>query len=93
MAAAKALKDLLLERENPYQEIFDPSRNMIKPQLLFNGAEAVKNLLTISKKRCPHMGCALKWNLAEHSWDCPCHGSRFDEAGKVLDNPANGDLD
>ena len=43
--------------------------------------------------RLQQMGCALKWNLAEHSWDCPCHGSRFDEAGKVLDNPANGDLD
>jgi Rieske Fe-S protein len=38
------------------------------------------------------MGCALKWNPQEHSWDCPCHGSRFAEDGKLLDNPANGDL-
>ena len=38
------------------------------------------------------MGCALKWNTAEHSWDCPCHGSRFSEDGKVPNNPANGDL-
>ena len=34
------------------------------------------------------MGCALKYNAQEHSWDCPCHGSRFDEDGALLDNPA-----
>lgn len=55
-----------------------------------NALESAAGLLTISNKRCPHLGCALKWNKAEHSWDCPCHGSRFDEDGKVLDNPANG---
>ena len=38
------------------------------------------------------MGCALKWNPQEHSWDCPCHGSRF-EYGTLLDNPATEDLD
>lgn len=72
--------------------VFDPSRSILKPQLLVNGFEATKNLLTISKKRCPHLGCALKWNSVEHSWDCPCHGSRFDKFGKVLDNPSNGNL-
>lgn len=41
-------------------------------------------------RRCPHLGCALHWNAAEHSWDCACHGSRLDEHGNVLDNPANG---
>lgn len=39
--------------------------------------------------RCPHMGCELAWNPDEKSWDCPCHGSRFDVDGKLLDNPAN----
>lgn len=92
MVAAGILTDLVMERENPYAEIFNPSRNMLKTQLLFNGCEATVNLLTISGKRCPHVGCALKWNPVEHSWDCPCHGSRFDMNGKVLDNPANGDL-
>lgn len=37
---------------------------------------------------CTHMGCTLKWNSAETSWDCPCHGSRFDCDGAVLDGPA-----
>ena len=41
--------------------------------------------------RCPHMGCELAWNPDEKSWDCPCHGSRFDVDGKLLDNPAKRD--
>lgn len=92
MAAAMILTDMITGKENPYAAVFCPSRNMLKPQLFFNGCEAITNLLTISKKRCPHLGCALKWNNTEHSWDCPCHGSRFEADGKLLDNPANGDL-
>jgi glycine/D-amino acid oxidase-like deaminating enzyme/nitrite reductase/ring-hydroxylating ferredoxin subunit len=42
---------------------------------------------------CTHMGCQVTWNDAEHSWDCPCHGSRFDVDGSVLDTPAVEDLD
>jgi Rieske Fe-S protein len=41
---------------------------------------------------CPHMGCVLRWNYAEQSWDCPCHGSRFDRRGRVVCGPANEDL-
>ena len=88
MVSAMILSDMVEGKENPYEEVFCPSRSMIKPQLLWNGWEATVNLLTISTKRCSHMGCALKWNSAEHSWDCPCHGSRFDEDGEVIDNPA-----
>lgn len=42
--------------------------------------------------RCPHLGCELSWNNAEKSWDCPCHGSRYDYRGKLLDGPAQTDL-
>lgn len=38
--------------------------------------------------RCSHMGCRLEWNPDEDSWDCPCHGSRFDREGRLLDEPA-----
>lgn len=93
MAAAKILTDLIVEKENHYVEVFNQSRSMIKPQLFINVAEAIVNLFTFTEKRCPHMGCALKWNGAEKSWDCPCHGSRFDEDGGVIDNPATGDLE
>lgn len=38
--------------------------------------------------KCPHLGCSLSWNPHDLSWDCPCHGSRFDYHGNLLDNPA-----
>jgi glycine/D-amino acid oxidase-like deaminating enzyme/nitrite reductase/ring-hydroxylating ferredoxin subunit len=41
---------------------------------------------------CPHLGCIVHWNGAEKSWDCPCHGSRFDKQGKVISGPSNVDL-
>lgn len=92
MLAANILSDMVTDTENEYADAFSPSRSILHPQLAVNAFESVTNLLTISKKRCPHLGCALKWNNAEHSWDCPCHGSRFAENGKVINNPANGDL-
>lgn len=92
MAAAVLLSDQVCGIKNDFEAVFCPSRSILKKQLFVNAFESTKNLLTPTKKRCPHLGCALKWNPIEHSWDCECHGSRFDESGKVLDNPANGDL-
>ena len=92
MTAAMVLRDLILGRENGYGEIFDPARSMFHRQLGVNLLESAIHLLTPTRPRCPHLGCALQWNPQEHSWDCPCHGSRFDEGGQLLDSPATEDL-
>ena len=92
MVSAMLLRDLILGKKNPDAAIFDPARSMLHPQLAVNALESATNLLKPTAPRCPHLGCALEWNPQEHSWDCPCHGSRFREDGKLLDNPAKRDL-
>ncbi|HOP10522.1 MAG TPA: FAD-dependent oxidoreductase [Oscillospiraceae bacterium] len=88
MIAADILADLLSGRENPYAEVFTPRRSMLRKQFFINLGETLCNFVIPKSNRCSHLGCALKWNPFEHSWDCPCHGSRFDEHGGVIDNPA-----
>ena len=91
MASAMILSDLVQSKENKYTEIFSPSRSILRPQLAMNAAESIMGLITPTAPRCPHMGCALRYNPQEHSWDCPCHGSRFNENGEVINNPSNDD--
>ena len=92
MAAALLLVDLVQGKENPYAPVFSPSRSILHPQLFVNTWEALSSLLRLKRPRCPHMGCALQWNSAEQTWDCPCHGSRFDAQGRLIDNPATDGL-
>ncbi len=92
MVAARVLAQLLQGRDSPYGSLFSPSRSILKPQLAANAAHTLASWVTPTVPRCPHLGCALKWNPREHTWDCPCHGSRFDTEGRLLDGPATGDL-
>lgn len=92
MVAAMILTDLIQDKENSYASLFSPTRSMMHKQLLINGIDSAVNLLRPTRPRCPHLGCALRWNAMEHSWDCPCHGSRFDSKGRLLNNPATDDM-
>lgn len=135
-AAGRLLSDLILDRENPWCDIYRPTRFRLgasKRALVRHNTDAVRHVVrdlltnppaepisdlargegtvitaegmpvgvhrdedgefhTVSA-RCTHMGCLLKWNDGEMSWDCPCHGSRFDVDGNVIDTPAIEDLD
>lgn len=98
MTAAMLIKDLVTEGKSRFEEVFTPQRLNLQAaaaKLAEEGIESAKGLgkgLFTATPRCPHMGCALEWNPDELSWDCPCHGSRFDSQGRLLDNPAQTDL-
>ena len=92
MLSATLLSAMIGGEQKDYAPIFSPSRSILRPQLMVNCLETAANFLYPTTRRCPHLGCALKYNREEHSWDCSCHGSRFSETGEVLNNPANGDL-
>ena len=91
MVTANILTDLVLGRQNGFAPAFDPGRSLLHPQLAANGAESLLHLLTPGSPRCPHLGCKLKYNAAEDSWDCPCHGSRFSREGELLNGPSTDD--
>ncbi len=126
---AKLMTDLILNRKNPWEEIYDPSRKPFKNLGEFIGQnlnvvkvftkdrlphkeDELENLesgkgavLTVDKKKaacfkdpdgtlyafsaiCTHLRCVVRWNPAENTFDCPCHGSRFSCHGEVLEGPA-----
>ncbi len=92
MVAADILSDIITGVDNPYAEVFSPERSVLHPKLFTNIFHSVVGIITPTVPRCPHLGCALKYNKYEHSWDCPCHGSRFTKRGELIDNPATDDL-
>ena len=92
LAGAHILQDLLQGRANVYAPAFDPSRPMAGGAAAANAAASAVHLLTPTVPRCPHLGCALRYNAQEDAWECPCHGSRFDRSGALLDGPATDDL-
>ncbi len=91
MVSARILTDLVKGEKTEFSPVFGTCRSILRKQLFVNLGDTLVNFLTPSTKRCSHMGCSLKWNKDERSWDCVCHGSRFDEHGKLIDNPAMRD--
>lgn len=91
MVAADLLEAQLRGRAHPLEPVLLPQRSMLRRGLWSNLGHTVADYVIPTVRRCPHMGCALRYNRAEHSWDCPCHGSRFREDGSLLDTPAQRD--
>lgn len=108
MAHMGSIRDLVTENLNAavqladYVTAGDPhSANRIRRgqgQLLRRGAKIIAayrdqvGRLHEHSAVCTHLGCIVAWNSEEKSWDCPCHGSRFDGEGRVLDGPASAPL-
>lgn len=102
MVSARVLTAMIGGQECPEADIFSPQRHFTAQaakKLAIHGAYTVKGLakhiLPCDNKKitenCPHMGCRLEWNPDEESYDCPCHGSRFDREGHLIDGPAQID--
>jgi glycine/D-amino acid oxidase-like deaminating enzyme/nitrite reductase/ring-hydroxylating ferredoxin subunit len=64
-------------------------RNGLQKIAVYRDEQGTLHKLSAS---CTHLGCIVQWNSAEKTWDCPCHGSRFDKLGTVVNGPANKDL-
>lgn len=88
MAGSDIICDLIMGKDNEFADVFTPQRFSMNKQFFINTVESVSGLCGLSSKRCTHLGCALHYNKQEHTWDCSCHGSRFDSHGNVIDNPA-----
>lgn len=108
-AAAIILTDMILGKDNPWTEVYDPSRSgqasqfsiedvyMVEPghgTVIEKGEEKIavhrdqEGGLYTFNPACRHMGCPVSWNDAEKTWDCHCHGSRYNARGEVIYSPA-----
>lgn len=92
MVSSMILTDMICGKQNDFENVFTPQRFSFNKQFFVNLGEIAKSFLTPTTKRCSHLGCALKYNKQEHSWDCSCHGSRFDTNGNIINNPTTKNI-
>jgi len=92
---AKIVDDIINKRRNRYKRLFKPTRVLnvkVWPSFMWNylidGLGLVAGLFSSGKRRCPHMGCRLKYNPDTDTFDCPCHGSRLTSKGDIIASPA-----
>lgn len=99
--AAKIISDDILKIENRYAELFNSTRinpiknkdemkNMLKDT--YNSLIKARFRVKENKKYCSHLGCELKFNETTKEWECPCHGSRYEENGRLIDGPSRKNL-
>ena len=95
--AGSIISSMIKRKKHKYKKIFDPNR-IISNSLSSSISDITKNINGFikgikGKYKCTHMGCGLIYNEIENTFDCPCHGSRFDEFGNVIMSPANKKID
>lgn len=98
MISAHLLTDLICGNSSVFEPLFSPSRLHIRAsaaEFMAHSLESGRGLLSglgRNSLRCPHLGCKLAWNSEENTWECPCHGSRFDCQGHLKNGPAQKNL-
>lgn len=98
MVAARMIAAQIAGRRTPFDETFTPARLRLRsampafPVHGFKSAAGLINGAMPDVPRCPHMGCRLVYNRADGRYECPCHGSQFDQNGKICCGPAQEDL-
>ena len=91
---AMASKDIVLDiiKNNKIFKLTKVNRMCINKNLIMNIINSFKNIIRIGNPRCAHLGCKLIYNKKEKIWECPCHGSIYNDKLKVLRGPANKNI-
>ena len=93
MLSAHIICDLINEKHNKFSKLFSPSRRMLFKPLIKNIGSAIAELVSLKKVRCKHLGCPLYYNKADETYECRCHGSKYDKNGSIIDTPTQKPID